>query len=53
MFSLCLHWFSLVTLASSYSPRTYKLGVKLIGHSELPVGVNVSADDNLSLLAPR
>ena len=35
---------SLGSLDSSHSPKNYKLGVKLIGHFKLPVGVNVSAD---------
>ena len=48
MFSLCLRWFSPGSLASSHRPKTCKLGFILIGHSKLPVGVNVSVDGCLS-----
>ena len=42
MFFLCLRGFSLGSPASSHSPKTRKLGAsRLIGHSKLPVGVNV------------
>ena len=36
-------------VCSSHSPKTCKLGVRLIDHSKLPVGVNVSLDVCLSL----
>ena len=50
MFSLCLCGLTPDTLASSYSPKTCKPGVsRLIGHSELLVGVNVSVDGCFSL----
>ena len=41
--------FSPGNLASSHSPKTCKLGVRLIGHSQLAVGVKVSVDACLSL----
>ena len=40
MFSLCPCEFSLGT-ASSHSPKTCKLRVRLISHSKFPVGVSV------------
>ena len=46
MFSLCLRGFSRSTPASSNSPET---GGRLISHSKLPIGVNVSVDVCLSL----
>ena len=49
MFSLCLSGFSPGPLASSHSPKRSKLGGRLIGHTKLPVGVNVSVDACLSL----
>ena len=33
----------------SPGPKTYKLGIRLTGHSKFPVGVNVSGDGCLSL----
>ena len=49
MFSLCLRGFSRGSPASSNSPKTCKLGIGLIGHTELLISVNVSVDGCLSL----
>ena len=46
MFSLCMPVFSSV---SSHSPKIYKLGVRLTGHSKLPVGLNGSVNGCSSL----
>ena len=48
MFFLCLHGFSPDTSASSHSAKTCTLGFRLIGHSKLPIGGNVSLDSCLS-----
>ena len=44
MFSPCLHWFSLGTLASSHRPKTSRSG-----DSKLPIVVNVRMNGCLSL----
>ena len=41
-----LRWFSPGTLASSHIPC--KLGIRLSGHSRLPIGMKVSVDVSLS-----
>ena len=48
--SCCLNAFSPGTLDSFHSPKTCKLGVRLIGHSKLPTDVNVSVNGCLSAL---
>ena len=49
MFSPCQRGFSLGTPASSHSPKICILGTRLIGNSELFIGVNVSMNGCLSL----
>ena len=49
MFSPCLRGFSPGTPASSHSPKTCRLGARLIGESKLSVGVSVSVNGCLSL----
>ena len=49
MFSPCQRGFSPGTPASSHSPKTCRLGTRLIGDSKLSVGVNVSVNGCLSL----
>ena len=49
MFSLCLSGFSPGAPASSHSPKTCKLGFRLIGHSKLPVDVSVDGCLSLSV----
>ena len=46
---ICMNSRCLCEFSSSHSPKTCKLGVRLIGHSKLSVGVNVSVDGCLSL----
>ena len=49
MFSPCQRGFSPGTPASSHSPKTCRLGTRLIDNSKLSVGVNVSVNGCLSL----
>ena len=50
IFFLCLCGFSVGNPASSHSPNTFKLWVgRLMGHSKLSAGVNVSVDGCLFL----
>ena len=49
MFSPCKRGFSPGTPASSHSPKTCKMGTRLIGYSKLTIGVTVSVNGCLSL----